>query len=92
MEEYLTLRKIARETGISESYINTIFLRHAKLPPKQYYIRLKIRHACELLHESGIRVSQVADQLGYQNQFYFSKSFKQVVGISPKQYAKELAG
>lgn len=51
-----------------------------------FYISLKMKEACKLLRSTNLYIYEVAQQLGYQDQYYFSRIFKKVVGISPKEY------
>src|SRR3990167_5971329 len=54
--------------------------------PIQHFIHLKIERACYLLDLSPEPVSAVANALGYDDAHYFSRLFRKVTGISPKQY------
>ena len=51
-----------------------------------FYISLKMREACKLLKVTDFYIYEVAQRLGYKDQYYFSRIFKKVVGISPKEY------
>lgn len=50
----------------------------------------KIEYAKHMLSNNKIKIYEVADQLGFENAFYFSKVFKKVVGLSPKEYLANL--
>lgn len=89
LQENLTLTQIAREAGLSESYLNAIFKESTQSAPMDYYINMKMKRACDLLGTTDLRIYQVAQSLGYDNQYYFSRAFKKVLGMSPKAY-KEL--
>ena len=86
LKESLTLRQLAREAGLSESYLNVVFKECIRRAPMDYYINMKMDQACRLLCTTDLRVCQVAGQLGYDNQYYFSRAFKKVMGLSPKAY------
>jgi len=47
---------------------------------------MKIQHACSQLDNSDIAIKDIASGLGYSDPYYFSRLFKKLVGISPKQY------
>lgn len=91
LKENLTLSQIAREAGLSESYLNAIFKERVQSAPMDYYINLKMEQACCLLACSDLRIYQIAQSLGYDNQYYFSRAFKKVLGMSPKAYKDRLA-
>lgn len=76
---------------ISDSYFRKLFHLKYKMSPIQFVTCRKIRYACELLSTGQYTVTQVADLMRYDNVYYFSKVFKQVMGIPPIQYAKSLA-
>ena len=86
LQENLTLTRIAREAGLSESYLNAVFKECVKCAPMVYYINMKMDKACYLLCNTDMHIYQVAQYLGYDNQYYFSRAFKKVLGVPPKKY------
>ena len=86
LQENLTLTQIAREAGLSESYLNAVFKECVKCAPMDYYINMKMDKACYLLCNTDMHIYQVAQYLGYDNQYYFSRAFKKVLGVPPKKY------
>ena len=85
LQENLTLTRIAREAGLSESYLNAVFKECVKCAPMDYYINMKMEQACYLLCNTDMHIYQVAQYLGYDNQYY-SRAFKKVLGVPPKKY------
>lgn len=81
----LTLEELTHEFGLSKSYLHALFSRHTGHSPMNFFIRLKMKEACTLLR-SNLCVYEVALTLGYRDPFYFSRCFKKVVGVSPKEY------
>jgi AraC-like DNA-binding protein len=49
-----------------------------------------MERASELMHRSYMTLREVADECGFCNEFHFSRRFKQIVGLSPKEYRKQL--
>ncbi len=86
IHENLTLDAIAEELGLSKSYINIIFKRYADRPPIDFFINLKMQEACKLLKSTDLYVWEIADKFGYEDQYYFSRIFKKMVGVPPKEY------
>ena len=86
LQENLTLTRIAREAGLSESYLNAVFKECVKCAPMDYYSNMKMDKACYLLCNTDMHIYQVAQYLGYDNQYYFSRAFKKVLGVPPKKY------
>jgi AraC-like DNA-binding protein len=56
-------------------------------PPMKYFMRLKMKKACFLLESSSLKVKEIGKQLGFENEYYFSRAFKMCVGTSPRNYA-----
>lgn len=86
MEENMTLEQIVEEFGLSKSYLNAIFKKHTQHAPMDFYINMKMKEACKLLKTTDLYIYQVAQRLGYKDQYYFSRIFSKVVGVSPKEY------
>ena len=86
LQENLTLTRIAREAGLSESSLNAVDKECVKCAPMDYYINMKMEQACYLLCNTDMHIYQVAQYLGYDNQYYFSRAFKMVLGVPPKKY------
>jgi len=84
--ESLTLEQISLDFHLSSSYLNAIFQKNTKHSPIDFFIRLKMKKACNLLRSTDKYIYEVAQELGYTDPYYFSRIFKKVVGMSPKQY------
>lgn len=82
----LTLQEIADEVELSKSYLNAIFKAQTGRAPVEFFIHLKMQEACKLLKSTDMYVYEVSRELGYEDQYYFSRIFKKVVGVSPKDY------
>ena len=72
--------------GISYAYFKKIFISKYNMPPKSYIISMRIRYACDLLKSNIYSISQIAEMTGYENVYYFSKSFKRVMNVTPTEY------
>ncbi|HHY58568.1 MAG TPA: helix-turn-helix transcriptional regulator, partial [Chloroflexi bacterium] len=57
--------------------------------PIAYFNQLKMQHACTLLTITGLSVKEVAHALGYADAYYFSRLFKQHIGVAPRQFRSE---
>lgn len=84
--EPITLTDVSSCFNVSCGYISTIFKKHNGIGFTECVTQAKIRHAKELLLEPGVRIYDVASQLGYSDPYYFSKVFKKYTGSSPKEY------
>jgi hypothetical protein len=54
--------------------------------PNDFLIRIRIHRACELLRETDLSIKEISAALGYDDQFYFSRVFKSVSLVSPREY------
>lgn len=82
----LTLDEISKEVRLSRSYLNTIFKTQTGRSPVEFFIHIKMQEACKLLKNTDMYIYEVSSKLGYEDQYYFSRIFKKVVGVSPKDY------
>lgn len=87
----LSLQEIADYFEISPSYICRIFKVYYNDTPISYYNRIKIEEARKMLDEyQNMRVKDIAEMLGFSDQYYFSKVFKQQFGVSPLVYKTQV--
>lgn len=81
----IAISDVCRYCGVSESYAARIFKKHLNTTMTQYITGQKLSYACELMHNTGMNMSQIAAYLGFCDVFYFSKRFKEKYGKSPTQ-------
>lgn len=81
---------LARLAGISRSGFAAKFAAMMQETPAQYVARLRMHQALTLLREEGARVSDVAQQLGFESDATFSRAFKRVTGRTPSEARRGL--
>lgn len=86
LKNHLTVESIAKEFNYSSSHYSTLFKQKTGLSPIDYFIKLKIQYACQLLTKSNLIIKEVAQEVGYDDPFYFSRMFKKITGKSPIEY------
>lgn len=84
--EKLTLSDIADHLKISSGYLSASFSSYMNQTVSDYIAGVKIEHAKELIDSGQYLIYEIANQLGFDNAYYFSKVFKKVTGMSPKNY------
>ena len=86
LDEKITAEKLTSCCKISYPYIKKLFIKKFGLPPIKYSIQLKINYACDLLKSELYTISQIAEICGYNNIYFFSRQFKEYMGISPTDF------
>ncbi|MDW2798361.1 response regulator [Clostridium boliviensis] len=87
--EKLSLNEVAGVFGLSPNYLSILFKKNCQLGFSEYIARAKIDKAKKLLLERDIKIYEVADHLGFESAFYFSKVFKKVTGYSPRDFIQQ---
>ena len=80
---------IAQSINISEVYFRKTFAEEYHQTPKQYILDIRIKKAKQLLTDSPYSVSAISELCGFSSLYAFSRCFKDKVGTSPTEYAKE---
>jgi len=83
-----SLGQLARTAEMSEYHFSRLFKQATSLSPSQYFIRLRMTHARQLLVESGRSVIDIGLEVGYSSPGHFSQIFRREVGVTPSQYRK----
>ena len=84
--EKITVGDLCRLVKLDRTYLYRLFQTHLQMGPKEYILKTKLETAKQLLAESPLAISEVAELVGYEDPFAFSKQFKRHFGISPKAY------
>ncbi len=92
IEDRLNLNEVAAVFGLSPNYLSTLFKKNCQIGFSEYITQKKIFRAKTLLLEQELKIYEVADQLGFESAFYFSKVFKKVEGVSPREYIQSHLG
>ncbi len=87
LRDDVSISALAEMSCMSLSTFERKFKQHFSRTPKQYILHMKVHEACRLL--PGMRsIARVALETGFGGQSYFTKQFRSVVGITPKQYQR----
>ena len=87
-DSQLTLKDLASQLGFSPSYLSVLIKKKLGLPFQEYLIQERMKKAKLLLLTTDLKIYEIADQVGFEDMNYFSQRFKQVVGVTPRQYKK----
>lgn len=86
VEERLTLNDVSAAVHISPNYLSYLFMRQLSVGFVDCVNQMKMKRACELLETGNHLIYEVANRLGYENAYYFSKVFRKYMGCMPKEY------
>jgi AraC-like DNA-binding protein len=86
LTEKVTVADLAEHVSLSPDRFAHLFKEVTDTTPIRYLRRLRMDKACLLLETTSNTLAEIADQVGYCNEFHFGSSFKQVVGVSPGEY------
>lgn len=84
----IKLEDVAEQVYLTPSYFGIFFKKEFGETFSYYIINLRINKAKELLKDLKYNVSEIANEVGYQDPRHFSKLFKEHVGVTPKEYRK----
>lgn len=82
----MTVEALSDQLGVDRKHLSAAFVRVIGISTKKYIILFRIEQACTLLRETSRQISEIADAIGYGNQFHFAKEFKRITGVTPTQY------
>ena len=82
------LKELAAAIGQSESHLRARFRAATGCSIGRHIRNLRLQQACNLLHTSGLSISEVAENCGFDSLYAFSRAFKVEHGISPKEYRR----
>jgi AraC-like DNA-binding protein/ligand-binding sensor protein len=88
----ISLQEIAGASGLSAPYFSTIFKEEMGENLSTYLNRLRVEKAATMLTESDLSLSEIAGACGFEDQSWFSKIFKNFIGMSPGKYREQGSG
>jgi AraC family transcriptional regulator of arabinose operon len=80
--------EVALAFEINVRYMSRLFKRFHNCTPQDYIIQLKLNKAAALLFATGLSIKDIAFEIGFEDQYHFSRSFKKKYGLSPQNYKK----
>lgn len=85
----ISVEDIAAFCGLNRSYFGKIFRENMGKSPQEFLISYRMTKASELLKLTDLSIADIGNAVGYPNQLHFSRAFKNVYGISPRQWRNE---
>lgn len=85
----ITRARLAEIAGVSQSHYSILFKQLTGFSPNEYLSRLRVHRAKELLIGGSSTLREIAQKVGYKDEFYLSRRFKQQTGSSPSSFGRE---
>jgi len=82
----ITLEDAARAVDISTSYLSMTFKQEIGISFVSHLTHYRIQHSERLLSNTNMKIYEIAEQVGFSSPYYFSKVFKEQMGMSCKEY------
>jgi AraC family transcriptional regulator of arabinose operon len=82
----LSLEDLADTVNLSPSRLSHVFKAETGLSPAQYMKALRLREATNLLVNTFLRVQEITQQVGIQDESHFHRDFKKSFGLTPLQF------
>lgn len=86
----ISVNEIARYVGLDRSYLCSVFKDYLNNTIQEYLINFRIGKSCDLLENNNLSIGDVSRSVGYDDPLLFSKIFKKIKGLSPREYRKSL--
>ncbi len=83
------LSDVAEKVHLSPSYAAKLFRKNADMRCCDYINNVRLAAACEILVNTSMRISDIAEEVGYKSPYYFARQFKKVYGMTAMQYRKQ---
>lgn len=82
----IDIEELAAMEHMSCTTFRIVFKKHTGVSPNEYIIAQRVSEACRLLSQTNKSIRAIAAEIGYSDQYYFSRIFKKKVGTSPLKY------
>ncbi len=91
IDSKITLSELSKYVNLSPSYLSRSFKETTGYSVIEYFNKIKIDKAKELLLEGNISIKAASRELGFMDEFYFSRIFKKLAGVSPSDFIAEMS-
>ncbi len=90
LSRQLSIEQICHDNLIGRSQLQKLFRERNGCGIIDYFSRMKIDAAKQLIRNQSLNFTQIADELGYTSVHYFSRQFKKVTGMTPSEYSSSI--
>ena len=88
----INLGQFLKQSGYAEDYIRSQFKKMTGKTPTKFLNEIRVSHACFLadIYKNALSLNAIAEKCGYTDNLYFSRCFKKIKGMSPREYVNNL--
>lgn len=90
ISSHVTIEQICRDNLIGRSQLQKIFREKSGKGVIEYFSKMKINAAKEMIRTGHLNFTQISERLGYTSIHYFSRQFKKLTGMTPSEYASSI--
>ena len=87
----ITVADLARSCNLNRSYFGKIFRDAMKKSPQEFLAEYRMEKAARMLTTTDISIGEISASVGYPNQLHFSRAFKRVYSMAPRDYRKKFS-
>lgn len=86
----LTFEDLMDKLGVSERQLNRIINQYYNMSFKKKLLQIRLENAIGLLNKTDLKVEEIAEKVGFSNVSYFYRVFKEIYGVTPKEYREDI--
>ncbi len=90
IHQTLNLDELAAIARLSKYHFSGRYKRLSGYSPIKHFLNMKIEYACQRLDSSELSIKAIAAELGYTDPLYFSRLFRNTLGMSPRDYRQSV--
>ncbi|MCX7843135.1 MAG: response regulator [Clostridia bacterium] len=88
-DKKINIKTISQEFFINPAYLGQLFKKAHNIYITEYIRKLRIEKAAKLLRDTGMKLTEIAEKVGYEDKDYFSEQFFKTFNITPTEYRKK---
>ncbi|MDO4621717.1 MAG: AraC family transcriptional regulator [Eubacteriales bacterium] len=85
----ISVETVAEKCGLNRSYFGKIFKDAIGKTPQEFILSYRMAKAAELLKLTAMSVADIGNAVGYENQLHFSRAFKNIYGLPPREWRNQ---
>ena len=86
LSERVTVQEVAKQAGMSIATLERRFQEHLRMSPRAFLGQMRLTHACQLLRDTPLNMTEIALECGYDSPAAFSRAFRRKMERSPSEF------